>query len=793
MMDTHALECLDFQRIRALLAEYALSELGRGLCININPITRPEMVQRWLNQVEELRHLNEDRGLPPFGGITNIRDIVRRCKPPLRVTVDEVARIGDTLAGTHVISRYFQELPADYPELGHLVARIGDFESICQRIRTVIDERGQVRDDASSKLQRLRREIELASAEIGTAIERLLRDAQVRRLLQYPNPTFHNDRIVLPVRTEYRGRLAGIIHRTSDSGATLYIEPAQAVELNNQISNLKLEEQEEINRLLWELAHEVNLNSTEIVRTLDTLAVLDLIIAKVRFARDFGLRCPQINTNGQCNVRNARHPLLIELARRSAVDGQEPFEVTPINYRLGDDFDMLIITGPNTGGKTVTLKTVGLLNLMIQAGIPIPVDAGSSINLFNNILIDVGDEQSMQQSLSTFSAHLKRLMEMMRRANNKTLVLIDELGAGTDPDEGAAIGKTILDELLRMETRCMVTTHLGTLKGYALTRPRVENASVEFDTQTLCPTYHLRVGESGSSNAIDIAQRLGMSKRLVAAARRNLSHRARALNAALRGTASAKRQAEQARQAAEHAQLEANTAHGHATAARERLERQQADFRTWVQQVVHLQPGDPVRVRNFDRDGRILRMRIDQQRAEVDVGTFAVEVPLGDVLPPQTPEPPPRPPRPVVPAAPAPQAVKRTPAQHTSTSKPRTSKPRQRAENATEPETPRSDPRQSLPPLTDEQANQLQPGDSVYVKRFHRNGQVVRIKSAKRHMIVSVGALEVEVPYEGLAIPAPHTTPRQSRASSSQTKKKAAAPPTTGETTMPESDPNTAN
>ena len=433
--------------------------------------------------------------------------------------------------------------------------------------------------------------------------------------------------------------------------------------------------------------------------------------------------------------------------RREAGEGDD--EVVPIDCRLGHDFDLLLITGPNTGGKTVALKTIGLVLLMVQAGIPVPVQAGSTIGMFNNVLIDVGDEQSMQQSLSTFSGHLRRLLEMLRRASKRTLVLIDELGAGTDPDEGAAIGRAILDEFLRLETRCIATTHLGALKGYALTRPRAENASVEFDAETLRPTYHLRTGESGSSNAIDVAHRLGMPKRLVVAARRNLSRKAKALRSALQGTAEVKRQAEQAREAADQARHAATEARNEAGAARDRLERQQQDFRTWVQRVVHLQPGDPVRVRNFDRDGRVLHLRLDQQRAEVNVGAFAVEVPLGDLLPPETPAPPARPPLPLTrPAAVPPRKPERTGAGKSRRSPEQTPERRETREQRSPPHQP-----PPLPPLTEEQAAALCPMDAIYVKRFQREGRVVRLKPGKKEVVVSVGLLEMEVPYDGLALP----------------------------------------
>jgi DNA mismatch repair protein MutS2 len=751
IMDAHSLERLDFQRIRDVVASYALTGLGRALAQTIRPIARAALVQRWLQQVRELQRLIEQRGMPPFGGVTDVREILLRCGPPLRITVDETAQIGATLEGTHALAEYLRDLPPDCPELTHLAGRVGDFQTIAQRIRTVIDERGHVRDDASPKLAGLRREVEDATRQIQQTIEHQLRDADVRRLLQYPNHTFHGDRLVLPVRAEYRGRLAGIVHRVSDSGATLYVEPAAIVELNNLISNLRSAEQEEIGRLLWDLSQEIHLNGREIHRTLDTLAVLDLIAAKVRLARDFELHCPELAADGTLNVRGARHPLLLELARRKQAAGEPPLEVVPIDYRVGQDFNLLIVTGPNTGGKTVTLKTIGLLCLMLQAGVPVPVAPGSQFGLFSNVLIDVGDEQNIQQSLSTFSAHLTRIIDMLRHAGPRTLLLMDELGAGTDPDEGAALGRAILEELLRLQCRGVVTTHLGALKAFALMHQGAENACVEFDTETLRPTFHLAIGEPGQSNAIEVAQRLGMSKRMIGAARRSLSRKARTLQVALEGTRRVKRQAEEARRQAEEAHVEATKTQSEAQEARVRLERQQADFQRWVQRVVHLRPGDAVRVRDFDRDGKIVRLRLDQQRAEVDVGAFWVEVPLGDVLPPETPVPPPRPPRPAVVAG---------------TERPRPARRRdgrpesgRRAAPTSPPAGPAHEPRREtpppepvVPPLTEAQLAALQPEDAIYVRRFHREGRLVRLKPAKQIAIVNVGLLEVEVPYSGLGL-----------------------------------------
>ncbi len=751
-MDTHTLDCLDFHRIRDLLAGFAYTGLGRRLAESIEPVNGEALIRRWLDQVRELHSLVESRGVPPFGGLTDVRAIVERCGPPLRVSVEDVAQIGAALESTHALAEYLLDLTPERPELQHLAERVGDFRPLAERIRLIIDERAEVRDDASPKLQTVRRDIEAATRQIHDTIGTLLRDPTVRRFLQFPNHTFHGDRLVLPLRSECRGRIQGIVHRVSDSGATLYVEPATVVELNNRISDLRSIEQEEIGRLLWELAHEIHLNETEIRRTLDALAVLDLIATKLRFARQYELHCPEIGSPGTLAVRNARHPLLLELARNKQADGGAADEVVPIDYRLGEDFNLLIVTGPNTGGKTVTLKTIGLLSLMTQAGLPIPAAEGARIGVFKNVLIDVGDEQSMQQSLSTFSGHLTRILEMLRAAGEQTLLLIDELGAGTDPDEGAALGRAILDEILRLKSRGVATTHLGALKGYALAHEGAENACVEFDTATLRPTFELVIGVPGQSNAISVARHLGMPKRLVAAASRYFSRRAKTLHAALEGTRTVKRRAEHARKEAETAKLEAGQAQDAAVGARERLERQQADFNAWVTRVVHLQPGDKVRVRDFDRDGKVVRLRLDQQRAEVDVGAFSVEVPLGDVLPPATPEPPPKPPRPK-PAPAAPRQQRRggksaQAARPEPQTKPQTDQG-QRDEASRD--KPRSRP--APPPLTDTQAAALEPQDRVYVRRFNREGLVVRIKSAKRLAIVSVGLLEIEVPFSGLARP----------------------------------------
>ncbi len=323
--------------------------------------------------------------------------------------------------------------------------------------------------------------------------------------------------------------------------------------------------------------------------------------------------------------------MLVELFSRDAVDGRAPRQVVPIDVRLGDDFDILVITGPNTGGKTVTLKTVGLMALMTQCGVPIPAGEGSRMPVFDNVFIDIGDEQSLQQSLSTFSSHLGTLLDILRRSDAKSLVLIDELGAGTDPDEGAAIGRSILAELLQLKSKAIVSTHLSALKAVAYTTERVDNAAVEFDPETLGPTYRLRLGEPGNSNALIIARRLGMPARLVQQAKSFLDDRSGALHKAIAGTLQSRREAEEARRTARDAALEAQREREGLERERKAMESAQAEFDRWTQWVNALKPGDAVYLRNLKRAAKVVRMQLHKQTALVTAGPLDLEVPLRDI------------------------------------------------------------------------------------------------------------------------------------------------------------------
>ncbi|MFQ5423415.1 MAG: endonuclease MutS2 [Phycisphaerae bacterium] len=631
-MDDHTLDKLEFDRVRQMLAACAQSSFGRGLAMRVRPSRRRSQVTMWLDQARQFSEWVTVQGLPPFGGIRDVRDMVRRAVPPAKLEPEEFAELAATLNGVEALRHYFSGVGDGQILIARLAARIGSFAAIAERIGAVIDSRGRVRDDASERLRRIRGEIEQIAQQTKRLFDHLVRDPAIVKFLQYPNATFHEDRVVLPLKSEQRGRVPGIVHRSSDSGQTLFVEPAQAVELNNKRIGLLQAEREEIGRILWELVHLVHLNQKELLSTLDAVALVDLLAAKTRFAQRYEMHIPEICHDHRMRLKQARNPILMATFNEAVEAGGACRTVVPIDVRLGDDFDIMLITGPNTGGKTATLKTVGLVVLMAQSGLPIPAAAGSHLPMFDGVYIDIGDEQSLEQSLSTFSAHLARILEVLQRAQKTTLVLFDELGSGTDPDEGAAIGRAIVDRLRAAGCLAMVTTHLGALKAIGFDRPRVDNASVQFDIETLRPTYELRIGEPGNSHAIAIASRLGMPKKMVESAKHHLTERGRALNRAIAGTLRSRRAAERARRDAENARVEAARATLTAMDRSAEMEQARQAYEAWVERVKRLVPGDAVRVRRFDKPGRIVRVGLEKQKALVDIGNLEVEVPLTELV-----------------------------------------------------------------------------------------------------------------------------------------------------------------
>jgi len=629
---------LEFEEVREVIAAFCATGLGKSLARSMSPAVKTHLVRQWLTQVRELAVATEEYNFPPMGGVHDVRDQVRASAFPAPLEADVLAHIAETLTATASLCTWFRQAELLVPSLKSLGERISDLSPIAAAIHEAIDERGQVRDYASSRLASIRAAIEEAKGSIRVVFDRILRHSGLTKMLQYSGATFHDDRFVLPLKAEHRGRITGIVHRSSDSGATLFVEPSESVELNNTIVRLRDEENKEITQILRGLSQRVSTNAAAILGTLGAIAVLDLIAAKCRYAKKRKCLCPQIIDDGVLELHEARHPLLVELFDREVRDGRPPREVTPIDVRLGEDFDVLVITGPNTGGKTVAIKTVGLLALMNQCGVPVPVGEGSKMPVYTEIFIDIGDEQSLQQSLSTFSSHLATMLQILGGSGPRTLVLIDELGAGTDPDEGAAIGRAVIAELLRLKAKAIVTTHLSALKAVAFTTPRVDNASVEFDPESLKPTYRLRLGEPGNSNALIIAKRLGMPARLVQLAKGFLDDSTRALNKAIAGTLDSRREAEAARKAARDAALASQREREKYEQDREELQRSQEAFARWTDWINGLRPGDPVHLHTLNREAKVVRMQLHRQTALVTAGALDIEVSLRELeMPPASP------------------------------------------------------------------------------------------------------------------------------------------------------------
>ena len=670
-MDPHTLELLEFHKIRELLAGYAACSLGKELARAIEPMMDAEKIRTEIELVSEMSDALGMGQSPPFGGLHDVRLLVRRAAIGSMLSAEQLLEVADTLTCTGNMYRYRMRLDPRCARLIELLTPIEDLGVTAKTITGCIDTRGHVLDMASPELGDVRRRLADIDERVQERIRKLLRDPKLREVLRYPNATVSGDHYVLPVAVNHRHRVQGVVHRTSSTGETVYIEPAGIAVLSSERAVLKGEEEREVRRVLRRLTADIGRIAKPLGYAIELMARLDFLTAKARFSRDYQMYAPDINTDGRLWLRQARHPLLEHLFRgergqesgvrgqESGVRGQESEaavqggiltpdsclltpdsslltpqarEVVPIDVRLGIGFNLLIITGPNTGGKTVTLKTTGLLCLMAQAGMHIPAGEGSQIPVFHQVLADIGDEQSLEQSLSTFSSHMSRIASILRTADAQSLVLLDELGAGTDPTEGAALGRAILDGLKRIGCRAMVTTHLGDLKTYAFSNDRAENAAVEFDVETLRPTYRLHIGQFGMSNALKIARRLKLPRDLLKWAHRYLKRRQR--------RAPEMQQLQQLRQEAEKAREEALLKQHEAEQQREEYERQRDQLQREAEAAAalrearaRLKPNDPVRVARFDKPGRVVRVDHKKGLAVVSVGLGQWEVPLEEVFP----------------------------------------------------------------------------------------------------------------------------------------------------------------
>jgi DNA mismatch repair protein MutS2 len=642
LMDAHTLELLEFDKVRELLAGYGACSLGKELARRVEPGTDVEKIRAELALVSEMADALGAGQAPPFGGLHDVRLIVRRAAIGAQLTIEQLLEVSDTLICTGNVYRYRMRLSERFERLSDLLAPVEDLGAVAKTITGCIDGRGHVLDMASRELAQVRQKLADVDERVQNQIKRLLRDPEIRKVLRYPNATVSGDHYVLPVAVNHRHKIQGVVHRTSSTGETVFIEPAGVASLSAERAVLKGEEDREISRILRRLSGEVSRVSRPLSFAIDILAHLDLITAKARFSRDCNMYAPELNTEGLLWLRQARHPLLEHLFREEqrvpegagngAAERPERREVVPIDVRLGHAFNLLIITGPNTGGKTVCLKTTGLLCLMAQSGMHVPAGEGSNVPVFHQILADIGDEQSLEQSLSTFSSHVSRIAHILHTADSQSLVLLDELGAGTDPTEGAALGRAILDELDKIGCRAMVTTHLGDLKTYAFHNERAENGAVEFDSETLRPTYRLQTGQYGMSNALKIARRLKLPRDLLKRAHRYLRRRQK--------RAPEMAQLQRLREEAEKAREEALAAQHKAEQQREELRQKTATLEREAEEAaalrearLRLQPNDPVRVPKFDKPGRIVRVDHKRNVAVVSLGLGQWEVPLDEVFP----------------------------------------------------------------------------------------------------------------------------------------------------------------
>lgn len=509
-MQERVLKILEFNKVKEHLLEHVSSSLGRKKALNILPSTDYEEVIRRQEETDEAVTVLRIKGNVPLGGIFDIRPHVKRAVIGGMLSPQELNQISSTIHASRQMKRFIEEFAEEESSLPILLGYtdkiivLADLET---SIRNAVDDNGEVLDSASETLRSLRNQLRTKESRVRERLESMIRSSSAQKMLSDAIITIRNDRFVIPVKQEYRGHYGGIIHDQSSSGQTLFIEPASIVQLNNELQGIRVKEQQEIERILIALSGQTAENSSELETIVDVLGEVDFSFAKARYSKRIKASKPKINNQGKISLFKARHPLI-------PID-----EVVANDIKLGDDYSTIVITGPNTGGKTVTLKTVGLCTLMAQAGLQIPALDGSETAVFGNVYADIGDEQSIEQSLSTFSSHMVNIVDILNQVDFNSLVLFDELGAGTDPQEGAALAISILDEVYKRGARVIATTHYPELKAYGYNREGVINASVEFDIETLSPTYKLLIGVPGRSNAFEISKRLGLNDQVIETAR----------------------------------------------------------------------------------------------------------------------------------------------------------------------------------------------------------------------------------------------------------------------------------
>ena len=510
-MNDRVLRVLEFNKIKELVKGYAITKSAKEMVLDLKPYDSVYDVKEHLEETKEALGILMRKGNPPFEGLYDVKEAITRAEKGGVLSIKGLLRIGNMLAVTRKLSDFLarKEEEEEHRILEGMREGLIVLRGVESAISKAIVSEDEIADSASDKLYSIRRSLKEKNSSIRDKVNSIVRSNA--QYLQDSLYTVRGDRYVIPVKAEYKSQVPGLVHDQSSTGATLFIEPTALVNLNNEIKELMLKERAEIERILAELSALVYKNIDVIKINFNIIVELDFIFAKAKYGSDLGGTMPIVNEEGVIDLMDARHPLIPK------------DKVVSSDIYLGREFSTLLITGPNTGGKTVTLKTTGLIELMGLSGLLIPASENSSISFFEEIFADIGDEQSIEQSLSTFSSHMTNIVKIMEKANNKSFVLFDELGAGTDPTEGAALAISILENLRARGCRIMSTTHYSELKGYALKTENVENASVEFNVETLRPTYRLLIGVPGKSNAFEISRRLGLKDNVIEEAKKVIS------------------------------------------------------------------------------------------------------------------------------------------------------------------------------------------------------------------------------------------------------------------------------
>ncbi len=519
MNDRH-LSTLEYPKILQLLSAHTSFSAGREMVLALRPTSDCGEIQSRLAATSEARTLLRDRPGTSVGGAHDVRPLTADAQRGRILTPGDLLDVRDTLAAGRRLHRTLSRLRNSFPQLCRVADGIQPCGKIIEEINRCIDDQGAVRDQASPALSRIRREVGIAHDRIQAKLQNIISASQNAPYLQEAIITRRENRYVIPLKAQFKEKIRGVVHDRSASGVTLFIEPLSVVDLNNDWRELQLEEEEEVRRILAALSHQIGQNALVIEETVEALGQLDASFAKAKYAEAMDASEPELaafadrtdaHPGSTIRLLGARHPLL------------DPEGVVPIDVELDEETFVLVITGPNTGGKTVSLKTVGLLTVMAQAGLHIPVEPGSALSPFDGVYADIGDEQSIEQSLSTFSAHITNIISFLDEADERSLVLLDELGAGTDPAEGSALARALLEHFRRRQSTTFVATHYPELKTYAQLTPGTRNGSVEFDAESLSPTYRLSIGLPGRSNALTIARRLNMPQGIVEEAREMVS------------------------------------------------------------------------------------------------------------------------------------------------------------------------------------------------------------------------------------------------------------------------------